>query len=368
MILFAILWQAQIWLTDTAELRGSKFITVPCGLLSTVPFLWRRRAPRAVAACVYVAAALEVAVLRASLPIGFLISTVVAASALGAYLEQRPSLWALALALVSVWITAVMDPNKEGPVSVILIGPIFVGIPWMAGRQLQRMRAQHSSLESLTVRLEHEREENARNSILEERSRIARELHDIVAHSLSVMVVQAGAAEQVLESAPERAREPLEAIRTTGQQALIEMRRLLGILRTDNAATPLAPQPGLDSLDALAEQARAAGLRVDVLVDGDRPALSPGLDVAVYRLIQESLTNTRKHARASCVQVLVRFDVDSLDVEVTDDGRPAAPVDVGSGHGLIGIQERVALYGGRVQTGPRPDGGWSVKARLPLSG
>ncbi len=365
--IFAAGWQAQIWALQTPELSGSRLITVPCGLLMTLPLLLRRRSPRAVAVLVYGAGVAEVAALGAALPIGFVVSTVVAAGALGAYLEQTPGIVALAGALAAVWTISILDPTSDGTISVILTAPLFVGAPWMVGRLLRRMRNQHSSLESLTVRLEHEREENARASVLEERYRIGRELHDIVAHSLTLMVVQAGAAEEVLATEPERAREPLRSIRTTGQQALVEMRRLLGILRTDESSTPLAPPPGLAGLDALTEQTRVMGLPTEVRVEGEQYALPPGLDVAVYRLIQESLTNTRRHARATQAHVLLHFHPDSLDVEVTDDGSNRAPSGPNSsGHGLIGMRERVSLYGGDLSTGPRPEGGWMVKAHLPI--
>ncbi len=365
--LFAVLWQAQVWLTDTPELHGSKLVTVPCGLLMTVPLLWRRSAPRTSALLVYGAGVLQAVALGASLPIGFIVSTLVMAAALGSYLETRQSLLWLAVALGATWTIAALDPTSEGIISVIFTAPLFVGAPWLVGRLLRRMRAQHRSLESLTIRLEHEREENARAAVLEERSRIARELHDIIAHSLSVMVVQAGAAEELLTADPQRAREPLVAVRQTGQEALVEMRRLLGLLRTDETATMFAPQPGVANLEVLAEQARATGMRVEVDVRGNRRPLPAGLDVAVYRLVQESLTNTRKHARASCAHVSLRFVRDTLEVEVADDGAAIASSD-GAGHGLIGMRERVALYNGSLTTGPKPGGGWLVHASLPLDG
>ena len=374
-VVFAAIWQAQIWFGHSAELDGSRWITVPCGLLMTVPLLWRRRWTVATTVSVYGAAVVQTAVLRAELPAGFLVSTLVTAFAIGAYLEDRTGFATLGFALAAACTIALLDPTNEGAVSVVVIDLVFVGAPWFVGRTVRRMRGQHRALESLTVRLEHEREQNARASVLEERSRIARELHDIIAHSLSVMVVQAGAAGAALDHDPGAARAPIEAIRVTGQQALTEMRRLLGILRTDEPAMTLAPQPGLDNLDALVRQARDAGLDVQLAVEGARQPLPTGLDVAVYRLVQESLTNIRKHARASRATVAINFERAGVEVQVTDDGAARAAAAGGLarhgqtyGHGLIGMRERVALYGGTLDAGPCSEGGWKVRARLPIAG
>lgn len=367
MAVFAVVWQSQIWLGHSRELEGSRWVTVPCGLLMTVPLVWRRRWTVMTVVMVYAAGVVQAATLKAELPAGFLISTLVAAFAIGAYLEGRVGLATFGFALVATWVIALVDPTSEGASSVVLIGAVFVGAPWLVGRMVRRMRGQHRALESLTVRLESEREQNARASVLEERSRIARELHDIIAHSLSVMVVQAGAAGAALDSDPERARAPIEAVRTTGQQALIEMRRLLGILRTDEPAMTLTPQPGLDTLDGLVGQAREAGLDVHVAVEGPQRPLPTGLDVAVYRLVQEALTNIRKHARASSATVAICFDRSAIELEITDDGAAVSQTHSQPGHGLIGMRERVSLYGGILDTGPRPEGGWRVRARLPIA-
>ena len=202
-----------------------------------------------------------------------------------------------------------------------------------------------------------------------ERARIARELHDVVAHSVSVMVVQAGAAEEVLAAAPDRAREPLRSIQDTGRQALVELRRLLGVLRTDGSEAALAPQPGLDQVAALAAQVREAGVAVDLRVDGERDRVPAGVDLAAYRIVQEALTNVLKHAGASHAAVRVGYRPDLIELEIFDDGcaTPATgQATNGTGHGLIGMRERASLYGGVVEARPRPEGGFAVRARLPV--
>ena len=207
----------------------------------------------------------------------------------------------------------------------------------------------------------------AAEAVLAERTRIARELHDIVAHAMSVMVVQAGAAEQIADDDPVRVHKSLKAIRTTGTEALGEMRRLVGMLRDDSDVGLLAPQPGLSGLKALVDEAADTGLPVTLQVIGDERELPAGVDLAAYRIVQEALTNARRHALgAGRVGVTVRFEPERLELEVTDDGRSSAAT-VGSGHGLVGMRERVALYDGTVSAGTLVDGGFRVFAQLPLA-
>lgn len=371
---FAVSWLIGVAVSDSALDRVHLALYVVCGLLLTVPFAWRRSHPVAVPVTVYTAGAVEALFHPGDLPIGFVLAALLAAYAGAAHAPLRGALVVLGCGLASLELSS-FATTQEGLSSALLTAPLFTVLPWTAGRLAWRLRAQRRTLRSLNLRLEHEREEAARTSVLEERARIARELHDIVAHSISVMVIQAGAAEQFVLS-DERVREPLEAIRTTGQQALTEMRRLLGILRSDDAAAlSLAPQPGLASLDTLVEQARRAGLAVSVSVEGEPVALPPGIDVAAYRLVQESFSNVRKHARASTATVALRFQRSCLSIDVMDDGiggavavaEAAGPGPV-EGHGLIGMRERVSLYGGQLSAGPRAEGGWRVRAELPLAG
>lgn len=209
--------------------------------------------------------------------------------------------------------------------------------------------------------------ERAMAAVVEERARIARELHDIVAHAVSTIVVQAGAAEQVVEDDPARARASLETIRATGSSALAEMRRLVSVLREDDQVAPvgpLEPQPGLDSLPALVESMRTAGLDVRLVTTGEVRPLPAGLDLAAYRIVQEGLTNVRRHSAARSADVRLAFGPEALALEVHDGGPAAqAPADPG-GHGLVGIRERASLYGGTVDAGPDGAGGFRLRARL----
>jgi signal transduction histidine kinase len=240
----------------------------------------------------------------------------------------------------------------------------FTGGAWTAGWLVRRRAAQ------VREALEHSGE-LAAGAVAEERARIARELHDVVAHSVSIVAVQAGAAEEWLDSDPERAREHLASVRRTAREAMTEMRRLLDVLRTDDTA--YAPQPGLSRLPELLDETRAAGLPVELVEEGERPELSPGLDLVAFRIVQESLTNVRKHAGEVPTRVLLRYRGDELELEVTNEPSAApSTIDGGDkgldgGHGLVGMRERVRLYGGRLETGENGDGGFRVHALLPLS-
>jgi signal transduction histidine kinase len=242
------------------------------------------------------------------------------------------------------------------------------GLAWLIGDNLRVRRAYTQQLEERAAELEREREEQADLAVSQERTRIARELHDVVAHYVSVMVVQAAGARRVAEKDPALARTALEAVEESGRTALAEMRRMLEVLRADTAG--VGPQPGLAELDRLVGQVRDAGLPVEVVIEGSSTALPAGMDLAAYRIIQEALTNVVKHAGKATARVHVRFEADALDIEVTDDGRgAAAPLLSGptiGGHGLVGMHERVALYEGTLEAGPVFPGGYRVHARFPL--
>jgi signal transduction histidine kinase len=211
-----------------------------------------------------------------------------------------------------------------------------------------------------------EHEGRTAEAIADERARIARELHDVVAHAISVIVLQARGGRRMLGEHPEETRSALDAIERAGEQALGEMRRLLGMLRDTDERMALAPQPGLGRLEELAAEVGTAGLPVDVRVEGEPVDLPPGVDVSAYRIVQEALTNSLKHAGPARATVVVRYIPDALEVEVMDDGRGNG-AGVGSGHGLAGIRERVGAYGGDLEAGAHPEGGFRVRARLKLS-
>ena len=241
----------------------------------------------------------------------------------------------------------------------------FLAGAWTVGRVVRRQRRQVGELTHQAVRLARDREERAAAAVAQERARLARELHDVVAHSVSVMVVQAGAAEQVLAGDPERARAPLQSIQTTGRQTVVELRRLLGILREGDQEFGTAPQPSLAQLDGLVADARNAGVAVSATVEGTPRPLPPSIDLSAYRIVQEGLTNVIKHAGHANAQVRVRYLDHALELQVTDDG-PGQPDGESSGHGLLGVRERVALFGGSFQAGNRAEGGFGLRALLPL--
>jgi len=289
------------------------------------------------------------------------VALAIAAYSVGANTEGRRA-WVGVAGVAAVIAANVADQFSLGDV---LFVAMILGGAWLAGGAMRYRRERERALRRLTVDLEREREEKARAAVAEERVRIARELHDVVAHAISVIVLQARGGRRSLATDPEETREALDTIEATGSQALAEMRRLLGMLRRDDEQIALAPQPSLRHLDALAAQVREAGLPVDLSVEGEPIALPPGVDLSAYRIVQEALTNALKHAGPATARVLVRYRKDDLELEIADTGVAAGASD-GEGHGLVGMRERVSLYGGKIEAGPRDGGGFAVRARLPL--
>jgi signal transduction histidine kinase len=238
---------------------------------------------------------------------------------------------------------------------------------WTAGFILSSRSRQTAELRERAARLELEREAEARAAVAEERARIARELHDVVGHSVSVMTVQASGVRRLLHPDQEREREALLIVEQTGREALAEMRKLVGVLRRPEEAPALAPQPSLRHVEKLVDHVRESGLDVDLKVEGEPNNLPASVDLAGYRLVQEGLTNTVKHAKASHADVLVRYGHGEVEVEVSDNGNGTGGGE-GSGHGLVGLRERIAVVGGELEAGPRPGGGFHVRARLPMNG
>ncbi|MGW4981540.1 sensor histidine kinase [Streptomyces mirabilis] len=291
--------------------------------------------------------------------------------------------WASRLGLIGGLCAATVGQLRwplrdEGPLGAVLI-VIFQTVPfalaWVLGDSIRTRRAYLAQLEERAARLEKEREAQSKVAVAAERARIARELHDVVAHNVSVMVVQADGAAYVMDAAPEQARKALETISGTGRQALAEMRRLLGVLRTGEhqESGEYVPQPDVEQLDDLIEQCRTSGLPVDFKVEGTPRPLPSGVELTAYRIVQEALTNTRKHGgpNAGASVRLVYFD-DGLGLLVEDDGK-GAPHELyeeggadGQGHGLIGMRERVGMVGGTLDAGPRPGGGFRISVLLPL--
>jgi signal transduction histidine kinase len=269
------------------------------------------------------------------------------------------------VALFGVMFTALLSHFYEGGslgVGDLAILSALLGGAWTSGWLVRQRAAQ-------ARRAMAESGDLARAAVSEERVRIARELHDVVAHSVSIIAVQAGAAEELIERDPQRARDHMASVRRTAREAMAEMRRLLDVLRTDDMS--YSPQPGLARLDDLLEEVREAGVPVELIEEGERPHLPPGLDLVAFRVVQESLTNVRKHAPGAHAKVLMRFGPGAFELEVANaPAGPPATVNgtVSGGHGLIGMRERVHLFGGSFGAGPSEDGGFLVHAVLPLSG
>jgi signal transduction histidine kinase len=337
-----------------------------------VPVVLRRRYPTGAFAAVIAIGALEVAVLPR--PVGSDFSVLVLLYTLAAYRPRRVSALGLAICLLGATVAiARWEPGRTldslsnlGIVAAFFSAPLLLA--WVLGDSIRYRRGYYLALEERAARLERERDAQAQIAAAAERARIARELHDVVAHNVSVMVVQADGAGYALSSDPERAREALGAISRTGRQALAEMRRLLGVLRAEDEPATLAPLPDIDQLGELLEATRASGIPVRFTLEGVPRTLPGGAGLAAYRVIQESLTNVRKHAGPEAsASVLLRFCEEGVLVRVTDDGHGSAAASDGEGHGLTGMRERVGLYGGTVQAGPRPAGGYQVTVQLPYA-
>lgn len=249
------------------------------------------------------------------------------------------------------------DPDGAGFGGIIFFTLLF-GAPWLAGYVVQRRR-----LGETLMRRERDAAEAA---IVDERARIARELHDVVAHAISVIVLQARGGRRLLDTEPDETRDALDTIEHTGEQALVEMRRLVGLLREGDDELALAPQPTLSELDHLVDQVRAAGLPVEVCIEGEPVELPPGVDLSAYRVVQEALTNALKHAGPASARVHLRYAAEDLEVDVSDDGRGIGNGEAG-GYGLAGIRERVSVVGGEFEAGRQTNGGFAVRARLPYS-
>ncbi|MET7678916.1 sensor histidine kinase [Streptomyces sp. NPDC005423] len=297
-------------------------------------------------------------------------------AAIGARWASRS---ALAAGLTAATLSEIRWPQEHssalGHVAIAVFQTVPFALAWVLGDSVRTRRAYFAQLEERATRLEREREAQAKVAVAAERARIARELHDVVAHNVSVMVVQADGAAYVLDSAPDQAKKALETISSTGRQALAEMRRLLGVLRTGEhkEAGEYVPQPDVEQIDELIEQCRTSGLPVDFKVEGTPRPLPSGVELTAYRIVQEALTNTRKHGgpNTGASVRLVYFD-DGLGLLVEDDGK-GAPHELyeeggadGQGHGLIGMRERVGMVGGTLDAGPRPGGGFRISALLPL--
>jgi signal transduction histidine kinase len=349
------------------SLQGPVAVNLLVIAVMGLSLLWRRSHTLLATAGVAAFGVLLTAVLTPTPDIAVaVVVVIVAAYSSGAHLPLRPALVGLGLVIAAIVVVSVLVNPGD-----IFFPTTFFGLaPWVAGRI---MRNQTQLARELTEKAELEqiaREEEERSAVAMERTRVARELHDVLAHNLSVMVIQASGARRVVERDPQAATDAAGVIASTGRDALSELRLVFGAVRRKDGDA-LGSAPGLEHLDRLASRAHRAGLLVDLQIEGTPTKLSPGADMAAYRVVQEALTNTLKHARGAHATVNVRYEPGDVVIEVLDDGPGplgnGTPAD-SSGYGLMGMRERVALYGGKLDVGRRRGGGFAVRARLPVGG
>jgi signal transduction histidine kinase len=353
---WALLLAALATSVGAAAHHSQKAIGIPLSLVACLPLLVRRRHPLAVLAVTTGVSIVQAAAIGLFAPL----PTAIALYTVADQLERRDALLAGAVTLIAttpaLWVTGGWRHA---------IGPLLgFAVAWLIGDSLGTRRRYVAALEERAERLEREREAEAARAVAEEQARIARELHDVIAHTLSVIVVQAAAARDIFTTRPQRSAEALEAIERSARDALEELRQLVGSVRGEDAS--FAPPPRLTDLDRLLDQLRESGLPVSVTTEGQAAALPAAIDLSAYRVIQEALTNTLKHAQATHAEVALRWQEVALEVEIRDDGIGSANTN-GTGHGIVGMQERLALLGGTLTAQPTREGGFIVLARFPLA-
>jgi signal transduction histidine kinase len=344
---------------------GSRVATAATSLLCAALVALRRRRPAL--AGVGVAATLLLKNVLGGFPelVVPLIAGVVTIYSVGAHLDRRESRVTFA-AMLALDVAAVPFSEHHAPGDYVFAVAAFI-LPWFAGRLVHERAQRAQSLERVAETLDRERDAQSRLAVAEERARIARELHDVIAHGVSVMVVQAAGAEEVLSRGePGRALDAMRSIQVMGRESIAELGRLLGVLQSENGRADLQPQPGLAQLDVLCRQVRETGLPVALELDGEVSGLPAGLDLAAYRIVQEALSNTLKHAGQASARVHVRRTPTRLNIEVTDDGTGAPRLN-GTGHGIVGMRERATLYRGELDVGPLNGRGFRVRASFPLA-
>jgi signal transduction histidine kinase len=367
LIAFAACAVCELELALSDHIQGPHWVNAVAAAGVTLPVAWRRRIPL-LAAPLMVAFAAWQQILDGDLlenTVTPIVTIPLAVYSMGVLLDRRRAVagFVVTLALFSIAIIAGDERAADTFVFVLLL----IGGPFLVGRIVNARTQLARELRDKASRLERDSAEQQKLAVAEERARIAREMHDVVAHNVSVMVVQASAARRMIDHDPARAREALTSVEQTGREALAEMRRMLDVLRAEDERAALAPQPSIDELEALIELAREAGLDVELEVEGERRRVSSGVDLSAFRIVQEALSNTIKHAGAAHARVRLRFGDDEMEVDVVDDGHGARSAGQnGRGQGLVGMRERVAMLGGRLEAGYRANGGFEVRATLPL--
>ncbi len=336
----------------------SQSVSLLAGIVLAASLAWRQRAPLVVLALAVITSWVAL-VEPLDGPITIVIAMMVATYTVGARTRGQAALAGVVGIgiLLAVNLSREIHPDLE--LGDVALPFLLLGGPWLAGLAIRSRREREVALEAARV-------EEADAAVADERARIAREMHDAVAHSIGVVVLQARGARKTLRTEPEAALEALDAIEATGTQALAEMRRLVGVLRHVDDGMDLSPPPSLRHLDAMVDRVRAAGLPVELTIEGTPTALAPGIDLSAYRIVQEALTNALAHAGPATATVRVRYGDDDLTLEIADTGTGVGQPETG-GHGLIGMRERVSLYEGRLETDVRPGGGFVIRARLPLT-
>jgi len=365
-VVFVVLGVASVWPvpTDVRQVEPTDGWTILFMVIATAPYVVRRRYPFPV----FLVSSLGVTLLVTFNYFEGIAPAVllVGAYTVGAWCTPRIIAAASVILVVCLAFLYVVDsPGFDLGTLVANIG--FYTAAFVIGWSLQSRRLRLVALEERAEALERERDEEARRAVADERLRIAQELHDVVAHSMGVIAVQAGVGLHVIDEHPDEAKKALDAIATTSRGTLAEIRRLLGGLREEDGGADYAPAPGLDDLTQLAADVTEAGVPVEIDYHGDRSEIPQGVELTAYRIVQEALTNVLKHAGPASAQVTVSFEPDALLIEVVDDGRGVNGRADGGGHGLLGMRERVGVYGGTLDAGLRPSGGFRVRARLPYT-
>jgi signal transduction histidine kinase len=368
-LLDLLIFVSRAWASNPGQEPRPWYVTIPIIIGVVAPMALRRRHPVAVA---YVTVLFGIPHSLLELGIASLFTACIALYTLVAYVgRKQAALFVLANALINGIQVPLQFDDRADVISTMIVVVLMFALCWVFGEFVGARRAYHEEVERRLALLEVERDHQARMAVAEERARIARELHDIVAHAVSVIVVQADGAAYAVHTKPELAERAVKTISATGREALTELRRLLGVLRSEDAEGELTPQPGTRSLAELAERVRAVGLPVRLELVGEVDDLPAGVGLGIYRIVQEALTNSLKHAAGPGTRAVVRVvrSGDQVTLDITDNGQQPVRslVGVAGGNGLIGMRERALVFGGSLDAGPGPYGGWHVRARLPLT-
>jgi len=336
----------------------------PLSVAGALPLVWRRRFPFAASAVTGLFSFVSGLSTLPDPPVQA--AGLVGLYSAAAYASRRLAVASGVIAALAICLALALDPDSDR--QDVVVNYLLFATAWLLGDNARGRRERAAQLEERAAQLERTRAAEAEAAVVAERNRIARDLHDVVAHHVSLMVVQAEAGPVVVERDPARAVATFDSISATGKAALVEMRRLLGVLRSDGPpGAPRSPQPRVDGVGELVDRARAAGLDTRLEVGGDARPLPPSVDASAYRIVQEGLTNAVRHAGAGRAVVRVAYQPEALCLEVLDDGGGTASTAPGSGLGLVAMRERVAVVGGTLEAGRRPEGGWAVRAVLPLA-